>query len=125
MDGVTCNDPQCTGPRPARHKTGQCRPCYARDWRAMRRRVGGGLRTACVQEWVDWEVVTRAWNGEPTGRRLTRAERAILIQHAGTMAPEALGRLLGMEPRPAAKLARDVLDGAVQVIPRDWQGTPA
>lgn len=83
-----------------------------------------------VRQDFDWVAIERAWNGQPVGRRLTWAEKVHLVYYAVQQpwTAQSLGALLGMncgEDRArAAKLARDVLTGAITVPHRNWMGYP-
>jgi hypothetical protein len=98
-----------------------------RAWRKQRKVAGGPARSPGCQDWFDWTAVKLAAAGEPVGRKLTLAERRYLAQLLGSKewTPADASRLLGMEPNPAAQLVRDVAEGRVRVIPRDWLGEPA
>lgn len=116
----------CKCGRVSKRSNGDCHACYMRDWKRARKAVGSPLRSPCAQDWFDWEAVVRAWAGEPIPRKLTRAEReylASLLCQSEWSEKEA-GKLLGMEPKPAAEIVRSVADGRVRVPARDWQGTP-
>lgn len=94
-------------------------------WKQTKRIAGGPARSPHVQQWFDYEHVRRVWNGEVCTRKSTLAERQYLAELAGPdTTPEALGRLLGMEPQPALAVAREVWEGRVAVPGRDWAGKP-
>lgn len=111
----------CTCGRTSKYKDGRCRRCYVRDWEQAKKVTGGPTKSPEVQQWFDWTAVERALAGQQVGRKLTRAERVWLIDHTG-LRGKPLGRLLGMEPPEADKLAAQITAGVVPVIPRDWQG---
>lgn len=114
----------CGCGRPSVRKTGECHPCYIRAWKKGRKMAGGPMRSPCVQEWFDWEIVRRAWCREPYNRKLTRAERvhlASLLAQTEWSETEA-SRLLGMAYKAAAQLVSDVSAGRVSVPVRGWDG---
>lgn len=124
---------QCKCGRPVKIKnSGQCGPCYSKEWRKTRK-LQGGTRTTNYQapdagEWYDWAVVERALAGQELPRPLTDAERehvAYRAIEAGLMHhPELLRKRLHMDARPALKLAQNIASGRVQVKGRSLLGAP-
>jgi hypothetical protein len=121
----------CECGRPSYYKkTGDCRGCYARQYR-KKIKTSGRSRSPVACGWFDWIAVELAWNkgAAAVPRKLTEAERAHLVwavdQERPGLSTRELGLLLGMDDSYARRFAARVRSGAVRVIPRNLLGEPA